>query len=78
MKCKWLFVGASTDEDDKLMSGEETWADRYLTIMLRSGTTIDSWKYTALSGRFYEFGGIFTEPLAENEVYELNSIFGIE
>jgi len=68
----------STDEDDKLTSGEETWADRYLTITLRSGTTIDSWKYTALSGRFYEFGGILTEPLAENEVYELNSIFGIE
>ncbi len=68
----------STDEDDKLTSGEETWADRYLTITLRSGTTIDSWKYTALSGRFYEFGGIFTKPLAENEVYELNSIFGIE
>ena len=68
----------STDVDDKLTSGEETWASRYLTITLRSGTTIDSWKYTALSGRFYEFGGISTEPLAENEVYEINSIFGIE
>lgn len=68
----------STDEDDKLTSGEETWASRYLTITLRSGTTIDSWKYTALSGRFYEFGGIFTEPLAETQVYEINSIFGIE
>ena len=68
----------STEEDDKLTSGEETWASRYLTITLRSGTTIDSWKYTALSGRFYEFGGIFTEPLAETQVYEINSIFGIE
>ena len=68
----------STDEDDKLTSGEETWASRYLTITLRSGTTIDSWKYTALSGRFYEFGGIFTEPLADTQVYEINSIFGIE
>ena len=68
----------STDEDDKLTSGEETWASRYLTVTLRSGTTIDSWKYTALSGRFYEFGGIFTEPLDETQVYEINSIFGIE
>lgn len=68
----------STDDDDKLTSGEETWADRYLTITLRSGTTIDSWKYTALSGRFYEFGGICTEPLDEGTVYALNGIFGIE
>lgn len=68
----------STDEDDKLTSGEETWASRYLTVTLRSGTTIDSWKYTALSGKFYEFGGIVTEPLAETQVYEINSIFGIE
>ena len=43
--------------------GSPVWATRYLTITLRSGTTIDSWKYTALSGRFYEFGGIHTEPL---------------
>lgn len=68
----------STDDDDKLTSGEETWANRYLTITLRSGTTIDSWKYTALSGRFYEFGGIYTEPLDEGTVYALNGIFGIE
>lgn len=68
----------STEDDDKLTSGEETWASRYLTITLRSGTTIDSWKYTALSGRFYEFGGIYTEPLDEGTVYAINGIFGIE
>lgn len=68
----------STDDDDKLTSGEETWANRNLTITLRSGTTIDSWKYTALSGRFYEFGGIFTNPLEEDAVWAINSIFGIE
>lgn len=68
----------STDADDKLTSGEGTWATRYLTVTLRSGTTIDSWKYTALSGRFYEFGGIFTKPLEEDTVYAINSIFGIE
>lgn len=68
----------STDDDDKLTSGEETWANRYLTITLRSGTTIDSWKYTALSGRLYEFGGIYTEPLDEDTIYAINGIFGIE
>lgn len=68
----------STDAEDKLTSGEETWATRYLTITLQSGTTIDSWKYQALNGQFYEFGGISTEPLDENKVYALNEIFGIE
>ena len=76
-KDKYIY-SFSTDDDDKLTSGEETWATRYLTITLRSGTTIDSWKYTALSGRFYEFGGIYTEPLDEDTVYAINGIFGIE
>ena len=60
------------------MSGELTWASRNITVTLKSGTTIDSWKYTALNGRFYEYGGIVTEPLAESAVYSINSIFGIE
>lgn len=68
----------STEEDNKISSGEFTWASRDLKITLTSGTTIDSWKYTALNGRFYQHGGIVTEPLAESEVYALNSIFGIE
>lgn len=76
-KDKYIY-SFSTDDDDKLTSGEETWATRYLTITLRSGTTIDSWKYTALSGRFYEFGGIYTEPLDEDTVYAINGILGIE
>lgn len=54
------------------------WATRYLTITFRSGMMIDSWKYTALSGRFYEFGGIHTEPLDEDTVYAINGILGIE
>ena len=68
----------STDTEDKLASGEETWANRYLVITLQSGTTIDSWKYSALNGMFYEFGGIATEPLSEEATYTINGIFGIE
>ncbi len=51
---------------------------RELTITLTDGTTIDSWNYTALSGSFFEYGSIFTEPLPEKAVYTLNEIFGIE
>jgi hypothetical protein len=68
----------STDSKDKLTSGEITYGTRYLTVTLKNGTTIDSWKYNALSGSIFEYGGIFTQPLAENDVYALNDIFGIK
>lgn len=67
----------STNETDKLTSGEETWATRWLTVELTDGITIDSWKYNALKGCFYEFGGIGTAPLDEAVVLALNAIFGI-
>ncbi|MBQ9120167.1 MAG: hypothetical protein IJY09_08980 [Lachnospiraceae bacterium] len=68
----------STDAADKLTSGEETWANRCLTVTLRNGITIDSWKYSALNGIFFEYGGIVTEPLEAEEVSALNAIFGIK
>ena len=68
----------STDAEDKLHSGESTYGTRFLKVTLKDGTTIDSWKYSALSGAFYEYGGIFTQPLPEEEVYTLNEIFGIK
>lgn len=68
----------STNEQDKLTSGESTWGSRYLTVRLKGGGRIDSWKYDALKGMFYEFGGIGTVPLEEDEVYALNAIFDIQ
>jgi hypothetical protein len=35
-------------------------------------------KYTALSGRFYEFGGIYTNPLDEDTAYAINSILALD
>ena len=67
----------STDDKDKLTSGESTYGTRFLKVTLKSGTTIDSWKYDALSGCFFEYGGIFTEPLTDEAVNKLNNIFGI-
>ncbi len=68
----------STDENDKLTSGESTYGTRCISIEFADGTILDSWKYSALSGSFFEYGGIFTEPLEESDVYELNELFGIK
>jgi hypothetical protein len=68
----------STDAADKLTSGESSCATRSLTVTLQSGTTIDSWQYDALSGSFFEYGGIFTQPLSDENVSVLNRILGIE
>ena len=68
----------STDAEDKLTSGEETYGVRYLTITLKDGTTIDSLKYDALRGCFFEFYGVISELLPESAVLSLNDIFGIK
>ena len=68
----------STNENDKLTSGESTYGTRCISIEFADGTILDSWKYSALSGSFFEYGGIFTEPLEESDVYELNELFGIK
>jgi hypothetical protein len=68
----------STDAQDKLRSGESTYATRCLTVTLNNGTTIDSWQYDALSGSFFEYGGIFTQPLPDETVSVLNQMFGIQ
>jgi hypothetical protein len=68
----------STDAQDKLRSGESTYATRCLTVTLENGTTIDSWQYDALSGSFFEYGGIFTQPLPDESVSVLNQLFGIQ
>lgn len=68
----------STDAQDKLASGESTYATRSLTVTLANGTTLDSWQYDALSGSFFEYGGLFTQPLPDDSVATLNQLFGIK
>ena len=67
----------STDAKDKDASGESLWGGRYLTLTLGNGVTIDSLKYSALSGIFYEHGGILPSFLADEQVSVLNALFGI-
>lgn len=50
---------------------------RYLTIILSDGTEIDCLKYTATGGRFYEYSGIQSEPLSNEDVLLVNDILGI-
>ena len=68
----------STGSSDKLTSGETTYGTRRIKIEFVDGSTLDSWQYSALSGSFYEYGGIFTEPLSDEDVFVLNDIFGIK
>lgn len=67
----------STESSDKLTSGETTYGTRHISIEFEDGTILDTWQYSALSGSFFEYYGIFTEPLAEEAVYRLNDIFDI-
>ena len=68
----------STDSSDKLTSGESTYGTRRIKIEFVDGSILDSWQYSALSGSFCEYGGIFTEPLSDEDVFVLNDIFGIK
>ena len=68
----------STNSSDKLTSGESTYGTRRIKIEFADGSILDSWQYSALSGSFYEYGGIFTDPLSDEDVFVLNDIFGIK
>lgn len=61
----------------KVESGEIVYGSRWLEIKLANGARIVSWMYCALFGAFYEYGGIRTEYLTSENVYALNSVFGI-
>lgn len=51
---------------------------RYLTIETADGTTIDTLKYSAAGGQFYEYSGIAYEPLDAETIAVMNEIFRIE
>ena len=63
----------STEDGDN-----STYGVRCISVKFTNGIVLDSLKYDALSGSFFEYGGIFTEPLEENDVYALNNIFNIK
>lgn len=63
----------STDDSDKLTSGESTYGTRCIKVEFADGSILDSWRYSALSGSFYEYGGVFTDPLSDEDVFVTRS-----
>lgn len=51
---------------------------RYLAIELDNGLIIDSMKYTAVSGMFYEYGGVAYNRLSDQDKETADRIFQIE
>lgn len=68
----------SVQDGHKLVAKDGIYGTRCISIEFVDGTVLDSWKYSALSGSFFEYGSIFTEPMDESDVYILNDIFGIK
>ncbi len=64
-------------DNDPYSSVRAIRAGRFLTVTLKSGTTIDDWKYQALIGIFWQWGGLTSDPLPERDVMTLNELFGI-
>ncbi len=53
-------------------------AGRNIEIHTENGVRIDSLKYTAVSGEFYEFGGIYYSALPDKDQERLKDILGID
>lgn len=70
---RWDEIGIGSDAD----SLEEVRQGRYLTIILQNGVQIDSLKYTAVSGRFYEYDGIAYTALDQDTAEIIEHILGI-
>lgn len=65
-----------TDADGGLLTSVRLC--RYLTVGLADGSTIDSLKYSAAGGQFYEFSGIAYAPLDANAAVQMDDFFHIE
>lgn len=52
--------------------------NRYLTLELADGSTLDALKYSAADGQFYEFGGVAYSPLDADSAAQINEILEIE
>ena len=73
----YSFSSEAKDATARLENGDTTWGGRYLTLTLRNGLSIDSLKYNALDGVFYEWNGVFSPFLSDSQVAAVNEIFGI-
>ena len=64
--------------DDDVGMTKSVQMGRYLAIELDNGIIIDSMKYTAVSGMFYEYGGVAYNRLSVQDKETVDRIFQIE
>ena len=57
---------------------DEVKAGRYLEIRTIEGVSIDALKYTATSGEFYEFNGIYYSVLSENDQMMMKTLLKMD
>ena len=72
----WDMIGLGEDTPSAMQN--QVRAGRYLTMVTSQGMEIDTWKYTGISGMFYEHGGIAYSALTMEEKTAVEKILGIE
>ena len=75
-KNNWDMIGLGEDTPSAMQN--QVRAGRYLTMVTSQGIEIDTLKYTGISGRFYEYGGIAYSALTMEEKTAVEKILGIE
>ena len=73
----WELINLGETDPDGGLSNQVRLC-RYLTIETADGITIDTLKYSAAGGQFYEYSGIAYEPLDTHTAAAMNKMFQIE
>lgn len=72
----WEMIGLGDDTPSSMLN--QVKAGRYLTIVTSQGIEINTLKYTGISGKFYEYGGIAYSALTTEEKAAVEKILNIE
>lgn len=72
----WDMIGLADDSPSGMKN--QVIAGRYLTLVTSHGITIDTLKFTGISGMFYEYGGIAFSALTAEEKSAVEEILKIE
>lgn len=72
----WDMIGLGEDTPSAMQN--QVKAGRYLTMVSSQGIEIDTLKYTGISGKFYEYGGIAYSALTMEEKTAVEKILNIE
>lgn len=73
---RWDMIGLG--DDTPLAMRNKVLGGRYLTLITSKGDRIASLKYTAVSGRFYEYGGVAYSALDSEEKERIEEILRVE